>query len=117
MPTRQGIGGVELVLVPPGEFLMGAREGDNWQDADAIRILMQCAGCLTPGGRVLVVDSVMPPSPSSADMIQDLFLAVNFGAEARAQARFEFMLGQAGLKPIRCERLDDFYSLLEGERI
>ena len=34
LPTRAGPAGLEFVLVPPGDFLMGAREGDMWQDDD-----------------------------------------------------------------------------------
>lgn len=88
----------------------------NWPDAEAVTILKNTAACLPVGGRVLVVDSVMPSNPSVSDAFQDLFLAVNFGAEARPRDSFEAMFTAAGLSLRRCERLDDFFSLLEAEK-
>ena len=87
-------------------------------DDRAVTVLRNCLGGLAAGGRILVVDAVMPdgdePSPSRA---ADLFMLTCFGGHIRTQAEFRALFAAAGLRlnrVIPTRSVSSPISILEG---
>ncbi|MFF8694533.1 methyltransferase [Streptomyces sp. NPDC015144] len=47
--------------VPAGDLYLLKRILHDWNDDDSATILHNCRRSMTPGGRVLVIDAVVPP--------------------------------------------------------
>jgi hypothetical protein len=72
----------------------------NWDDATAVRILDNCRRGMAAGGRVLVVESIVPggPGPSSAK-VHDLEMLVFMpGGRERTRPEYCELFAAAGLK-------------------
>jgi SAM-dependent methyltransferase len=111
------IGGDMLESVPAGaDLYMIKRVLMIWGDDDAIRVLRNCAGRLPPGGKVLVVEMVMPPlgGRGSAATFDILMLLANKGGRIRTEAEFCELFARAGLKLDRLIRTGSPNVLLEG---
>jgi hypothetical protein len=72
----------------------------DWDDADAGRILAACRAALPPGGRVLVVEALMPEraqdGPEAVRM--DLHMLTLLGSRERTEAEYRALLARAGLE-------------------
>jgi hypothetical protein len=70
-----------------------------WGDELAIRVLRSCAEALPAGGRVLVVEMVLPPGndPSPAKVFDVLMLLAHEGGRVRTEAEFRVLFAAAGL--------------------
>ena len=79
----------------------------DWDDAHSIRVLRACAEAMQPGGRVLIVDRVMPdvvePGPAAqANHLLDLTMMLRTpGGRERTATEFTALLGAAGLRLAR----------------
>jgi SAM-dependent methyltransferase len=72
----------------------------NWDDDTAVRILANCRSGMTAGGRVLIVESIVPegPRPSSAK-VHDLEMLVFMpGGRERTRPEYRELLAAAGLR-------------------
>ena len=72
----------------------------NWNDADAIRILKNVRQALAPGGKVIVVELVVPErvsGPSQAVEL-DMMMWVLFNGYERTEAQFEAIFAAADLR-------------------
>lgn len=79
----------------------------DWADEQAVTILRHIHEALPPGGRVLIVEPVLPevvdasPGTHAADggatYLSDLNMLVNVGGRERTRADFEELCHQAGL--------------------
>jgi hypothetical protein len=72
----------------------------DWPDARAITILSHCREVLPPGGRVLIVEPVLPEvvgSDSGGTYLSDLNMMVNVGGRERTRKDFEDLCHGAGL--------------------
>lgn len=98
----------ERVEVTGGDFFAGVPEGDvlllkqvlhDWDDAKSVAILRRCQAALRPGGRVVVVEMLLPEdnAPSMAQMM-DLNMLVVAGGRERRSAEFGSLFAEAGLK-------------------
>jgi SAM-dependent methyltransferase len=88
--------------VPSGDAVVLKSVLHNWDDADASRILQRCAEALNPGGRVVVLERLLPPrrgtSPADREGARsDLNMLVGCGGCERTEARFRSLLASAGL--------------------
>lgn len=90
----------------------------NWDDARAIDLLRRCASAMAPGGRVLVVESVLlPGSRRDEGRFLDLeMLVVTGGGKERSKPALRRLLTAAGLKLIATRRLAAQAWLLVSER-
>jgi ubiquinone/menaquinone biosynthesis C-methylase UbiE len=72
----------------------------NWDDRRAVRILRNCRRAMADGGRVLVVEILVPASGSpSPAKIHDLEMLVFMpGGRERTRAEYRALLAAAGLK-------------------
>lgn len=72
----------------------------DWTDAKAATILSHCREALPPGGRVLIVEPVLPEVVGADDEVtylSDLNMLVNVGGRERTRREFEELCHRAGL--------------------
>jgi len=113
------------VEVMAGDFFQSVPQGadtylmkyilHDWEDALSIKILENCRRGMAPGGRVLVVDTVIPRGnkPHWGKLL-DINMLVATGGRERTAEEFKKLFAQAGFKvrriiPTRCP-----LSIVEG---
>jgi hypothetical protein len=71
----------------------------DWTDDQAVAILSHCREVLPPGGRVLIVEPVLPETVTDDEVtyLSDLNMLVNVGGRERTRKDFEDVCGRAGL--------------------
>ncbi|MBN8232736.1 SAM-dependent methyltransferase [Corallococcus macrosporus] len=72
----------------------------DWSDAVCVDILRHCRRAMADGGRVLVVDTVIPPgsAPHGGKVLDVMMLASLPGGRERTEADFRKLFAQAGLR-------------------
>lgn len=90
----------------------------DWGDEQAASILRNCAQAMAEGGRVLVVEMILPPGnePSPGKAFDLLMLLVHAGARIRTEAEFRDLFAVAGLRLARVIPTASPNSILEGMR-
>ncbi len=88
----------------------------DWEDREAIAILGNCRDAMRPGGRVLVVESVIPSGnePCFGKWLDLMMLVV--GGRERTREQYEELFSAAGLRLTRVVPTDHEVSVLEAER-
>lgn len=74
-----------------------ARVLHDWDDGDAVRILRNARGSLPAGGRLFVVEMVMPENGMSGGLC-DLHLWMATGGRERTAPEFEALFGESGFQ-------------------
>jgi len=94
------VGGSFFDSVPEGgdAYLMKAIIHD-WDDDDALRILRNIRAAIAPGGKLVLLESVLPER-ASADMgmLIDLEMLIVVGGKERTRAEWTDLLGRAGFR-------------------
>lgn len=111
------IGGDMLREVPPGgDIYLIKRVLMILGDDEAVRLLRHCAEAAPAGGRVLVVEMVMPATndPSPARSFDILMLLANKGGRIRTETEFRSLFITAGLRLERIIPTSSPNSILEG---
>jgi SAM-dependent methyltransferase len=90
----------------------------DWDDARCERILSNCRAAMAPGGRVLVVEMVVPPPgvPSFARLIDLEMLTISSNGKERTEREFAELFAKAGLVLARVVPTQSPYSVLETFR-
>ncbi|MFC7303687.1 methyltransferase [Streptomyces monticola] len=72
----------------------------DWDDAPSVQILANIERAMAPGGRVLLIEAVLPDGaePAPAIKLMDLDMLVLSGGHQRSAAQFDALFQQAGLK-------------------
>jgi hypothetical protein len=71
----------------------------DWDDKPAEQILANCANAMADGGRVLMVEAVMPDGqPAPTVKLMDLNMLVLCDGKQRTEAEFAELLDRAGLR-------------------
>jgi predicted O-methyltransferase YrrM len=112
------VGGDFFASVPAGAdgYLMKYILHD-WDDARCVQLLRLCREAMAPGGRVLVVDSVIPPGNAAhRGKLMDINMFVLLRGKERTKAEFVALFGAAGLKLARVVPAGGPLSVLEGVR-
>ncbi|MGH7803990.1 MAG: methyltransferase [Candidatus Binatia bacterium] len=75
----------------------------DWDDADATKILANCAGVLPSGGRVLVAEMVVPPPGEKhfAKLLDLEMLVITDRGRERTEEEYGALFRAAGLRPSR----------------
>lgn len=125
--TRRALSGPELagrIRIEGGDFFTAVPAGadgyllrhvlHDWHDPEAIRILERCREALLPGGRVLVVESVLPEGdePCFGKWL-DLMMLLVAGRE-RTESGYRALFAAAGLELARVLPTGAEVSILEG---
>jgi hypothetical protein len=87
----------------------------DWNDQQAATILRNCRAALAPGGKVLVLESIISPGnePMFAKWL-DLTMLVMAGGRERTEAQFRELFASAGLKLARIVPTAGEISILEA---
>jgi hypothetical protein len=95
------IGGDFFAAVPTGADLYVLKYiVHDWSDADCIRILRNCRQSMAKGGRVLIIEHVVPEEsgPDFANYMDLNMLVMTSGGRERTQREFAQLLAGAGLR-------------------
>ena len=107
-PVLAGLG--DRCQAVGGSFFEGVPEGadayaikfvlHDWTDEDCLRILRNCRKAMAPGGRVLVIEHLLPADgrPGFARFMDLTMLAMTPGGRERSEAEFVRLLAAAGLR-------------------
>ena len=107
-----------------GDFFQAVPEGDvyllkqvlhDWSDEQCVTILRNCARAMKPGGKVAVVEMVVPEdgTPSLAQ-IMDLNMLVMLPGRERTEAEFSALFQAAGLSAANVMPTHSPFSLVEA---
>lgn len=88
----------------------------DWDDERSAVILRNCREAMNDGGRVLVVEGVMPPGnePSNSKLWDVVMLALTSGGRERTAEEYAELYAQAGLKVTRVVPTHAVVSVVEG---
>ncbi|MFJ9711843.1 methyltransferase [Streptomyces sp. NPDC101234] len=104
-----------FTAVPEGDVLVLKRILHDWEDDQCVTLLDRCRAALAPGGRIMVVDAVVPPgnTPHQAKMLDLLLMAALVGRE-RTEPEFAALFEAAGLKLSRIVPTPTVLSVVEA---
>ena len=109
-----------------GDFFTGVPAGGDvyllkhiihdWDDERSAVILRNCREAMNDGGRVLVVEGVMPPGnePSNSKLWDVVMLALTSGGCERTEEEYAELYAQAGLTLTRVVPTHAVVSIVEG---
>ena len=87
----------------------------DWDDDRAIAILKNCRDGIAPGGRVLIIDIVIPADISDGRYpMTDIRMLVLTGGHVRTEAGYRDLYSGAGFKLSRIIPTSTPWSLVEG---
>jgi SAM-dependent methyltransferase len=120
--ARERAGRIELA---PGDFFQSVPQGadayimkyilHDWDDERCATILENCRRAMPPNGRVLVVDTVIPPGNDPHwGKILDINMLVGPGGRERTRSEFVQLFARAGLKLKRIMPTACALSIVEG---
>ncbi len=123
-------GGVaDRCQIVSGDFFASVPEGGDayvmkhiihdWDDERATQILRNCHRAMQPGGKVLIVDAVIPPgNRAHFGKLLDLeMLVLTPRGRERTQAEFRELLKRSGFRFRRAVSTDTHLSVVEGVRV
>jgi SAM-dependent methyltransferase len=88
----------------------------DWEDGEAVTILRNCRDAMQPGGKVLVVETVIPSGnePCFGKWLDLMMLVV--GGRERTREQYVELFSAAGLQLTRVVPTDHEVSVIEGVR-
>jgi hypothetical protein len=114
------VGGDVFESIPPGGdcYVLKAVVHD-WDDARGLIILRNCRRAVDAGGRVLLVERVVPEAIDTSERLvdmafSDLNMLVMVGGRERTEAEFRSLLSAAGLRLARVVPTGIAHSILEA---
>ena len=90
----------------------------DWDDHHAILILKNCGAAMGNGGRIVVIDRVMPPADDPnhrSTAFLDLFFLVLEGGRIRTHEEFTKLFKAAGFDLLRMAPVGNGFYVLEGQ--
>ena len=115
------VGGDMFEKVPVADAFILKRIIHDWDDAHCIQLLRNCTSSMQAGGRVICVDSVLPPlgdtSGTQAKLLDVDMLVFDMGKE-RTEKQWRELYEAAGLTVTSITPLRDNFgtSIVEGRR-
>jgi hypothetical protein len=109
-----------------GDFFAGVPEGadayilanvlHDWDDSRAVHILDNCRRAMVTGGRVLIVERLIPDDPADAVpvLLSDMNMLVFTGGQERTNAEYARLLTDASLIPGKIQPVAPPYGIIEG---
>ena len=109
-----------------GDFFTGVPSGGDcyllkhiihdWDDERSAVILRHCRQAMNAGGKVLVVEGVMPPgnAPSNSKLWDVVMLALTVGGRERTEEEYAALFNKAGLALSRVVPTPAVVSIVEG---
>src|SRR5437667_78607 len=121
-------GAADRCQIVSGDFFTSVPEGadayimkhilHDWDDERAIQILRNCHSAMRRGGKVLIVDAVIPPGNAAhfGKLLDLEMLALTPRGRERTQAEFRAVLQRSGFKLRRVIPTETHLSVVEGVR-
>ncbi len=105
-----------FVSVPAGgDAYMMKHIIHDWDDERALTILRNIKQAMNPGGRVLLVESVVPDGNTpDLSKLMDIEMLVSPGGKERTAKEYEDLFAQAGLRLTRILPTKSAYSIIEA---
>jgi O-methyltransferase domain len=109
-----------------GDFFTSVPQGGNvyllshiihdWDDEAACRILTNCRKAMAEGGRVILVESVLPPAGDDdhPSTFSDLIMLSIAGGRERTEEQYRDLLAAAGFDLVRVLPTDSAVSMIEA---
>lgn len=121
----QAAGAASRCRFESGDFFQAVPEGadlqmlkfilHDWTDEECVRILRCCRESLEPGGRLLVVEMLVPEEIGPAFVsLMDLNMLVVTGGRERTAKEYEKVLSDAGFEMTRVIPTKSPFSLIEA---
>ncbi len=113
------------VTIEPGSFFERAPDGGDayllshiihdWSEEQCLTILRNCKKAMKPGGRVLLIEMVIPPGnvPHPGKML-DVMMLVGPGGQERTESEYRDLLGKAGFRLSRVVPTASAVSVVEA---
>jgi hypothetical protein len=113
----EAIGGDFFVDVPEGDAYLLEQILHDWNDGQCRTILANCARRLTDGGRIYIVEIVIPDdnSPNFASLM-DLNMMVMLPGRERALKEYNVLLDASGLKFERMLPTHSPFQIIEASK-
>ena len=114
---RQVLAGDFFESVPDGaDCYLLANVLHDWDDTRAGQILRNCRQAMTRGGRVLIVERLIPSAPGNAvpTLLSDINMLVLTGGQERTDAEYGALLAAAGLTVGAIHTVAFPYGVIEG---
>jgi predicted O-methyltransferase YrrM len=113
------VGGDMFVDVPPADTYVIKTVLHDWDDARCVRVLSRCRARLPAGGRVLVVDNVLPPmgdTSATGTKLLDMLMMVLVPGKERVEVEWRALFSGAGLRVASITRTNprSVESIIEG---
>jgi orsellinic acid C2-O-methyltransferase len=88
----------------------------DWDDDQSRQILANCRQAMAPGGRVLIIERLIPDDPAAAVpvLVSDLNMLVLTGGLERTIAEYHALLTAAGFRPGAVLPVTPPYGVIEG---
>ncbi len=88
----------------------------DWDDAQSQQILANCRQAMAPGGRVLIIERLIPDDPAAAVpvLVSDLNMLVLTGGLERTNAEYYALLTAAGFRSGAVLPVAAPYGIIEG---
>jgi SAM-dependent methyltransferase len=124
--TFAAAGIADRCQIVPGDFFQGVPRGadayilanvlHDWDDTHAVQIVGACLQAMAEGGRVLIVERLIPDDPADAVpvLLSDLNMLVLTGGRERTNAEYGQLLAEAGLKLAKVQPVAPPYGVIEG---
>jgi SAM-dependent methyltransferase len=127
-PALEAAGVADRCEVVAGDFFARVPEGadryllanvlHDWDDDRAVAILAECRKAMASGGRVLIIERLIPDDPEQAvpALLSDLNMLIVTGGKERTNAEYGGLLARAGLVLHRVTPVGFPYGVIEGIR-
>src|SRR6478672_4099971 len=121
----QGRGLADRVTIVPGSFFDGVPSGGDayllshvihdWTEAQCLTILGHCRRAMSPAGRILIIEMVLPSgnAPHPGKML-DMMMLVGPGGQERTEPEYRTLLSKAGLRLTKVVPTDSAVSIVEA---
>jgi hypothetical protein len=109
------VGGDFFVAVPAADLYLLKFVLHDWDDESCATILRNCRESMLPGGRVVIIEMVMPEhdAPSTATLM-DLGMLAVVGGRERSLSEYDALLAKAGLRRSAFRSSDSPQSVIEA---
>ncbi len=115
----------ERVTIEPGDFFERVPAGGDayllshiihdWNEDQCLTILGHCRNVITPDGRLLIVETVLPTGDTPHQgKVQDMVMLVIPGGQERTEAEYASLLSKAGFRLSRVVPTESVVSVVEA---
>jgi hypothetical protein len=109
------VGGSFFESVPAADLYLLRQVLHDWSDEECVRILASIAAAMEPGGRVAVIEHVLPETPAPTEgLATDIAMMVWANGRERMLSEFETLFGRAGFSLDRMTANPDGQSVMEA---